>query len=62
MLNRPRIVLTLEPLPVEGVPVAVRLRQALKTLLRRDRLKCVKVEGDGLDEPSEAGAEGRAPR
>jgi hypothetical protein len=62
--NRPRIVLHLEPLPVEGVSVAVRLRQALKTLVRRDRFRCVKVEGDGLDEPGEtpADSEGRVER
>ena len=45
----PRILLTLEPLP-SHVPVALRLRQLLKPALRRDRLKCVHVEGDALDE------------
>jgi hypothetical protein len=42
----PDIVLTFRPLPdAEDVPVGVRVRQLLRTALRRDRLKCVKVEG-----------------
>jgi hypothetical protein len=42
--------LHLQPLPC-GVPVAVRLRQVLKTLLRRDRLPCLRIEGRTLDDP-----------
>jgi hypothetical protein len=38
------ISLVLRPL-ADTVPVSVRLRAALKTLLRRDRLKCVRVSG-----------------
>lgn len=33
----------LRPLP-DGRPWSVRLRHALKTLLRRDRLQCVRIE------------------
>jgi hypothetical protein len=47
---KPQIILTLEPIPHE-IPVAIRLRQLLKTALRRDRLRCVRIDGDGLDEP-----------
>jgi hypothetical protein len=47
------IILTLTPLPC-GVPISLRIRQALKTLLRRDRFRCTKVEGDGLAEPQTA--------
>jgi hypothetical protein len=43
------IVLVLRPMPC-NVPVAIRLRQLLKTALRRDRLRCVKVDGDALDD------------
>jgi hypothetical protein len=42
----PDIVLTFRPLPdAEDVPVGVRVRQLIKTALRRDRLRCVRVEG-----------------
>jgi hypothetical protein len=49
------IVLTLTPLPCD-VPVAVRVRQALKTLFRRGRLKCVRIDGDALGEGETASA------
>jgi hypothetical protein len=42
----PDIILTFRPLPdAEDVPVGVRVRQLLRTALRRDRLRCVRVEG-----------------
>jgi hypothetical protein len=61
MADRPLIRLTLRPLPRPGpggcadVPVESRLRAALKTLLRRYSLKCVKVE-DVPDESPEGEA------
>lgn len=49
----PDIVLTFRPLPdAEDVPVGVRVRQLLRTALRRDRLKCVRVEGLPKEESS----------
>jgi hypothetical protein len=47
-----QIILHLRPLPCD-VPVAIRLRQLLKTALRRDRLKCVRVEGLPTNEQEE---------
>jgi hypothetical protein len=44
-----RITLTLVPL-ADPRPVEVRLRNLLKTALRRDRLKCVSVEGIALED------------
>ena len=42
----PDIVITFRPLPDrEQVPVGVRVRKLLRTALRRDRLRCLKVEG-----------------
>lgn len=42
----PDITITFRPLPdAEEVPVAVRVRRLLRTALRRDRLRCLKVEG-----------------
>jgi hypothetical protein len=49
-MSKPTIILTLEAMPHE-VPVPIRLRQLLKTALRRDRPRCVRIDGDGLDEP-----------
>jgi hypothetical protein len=49
------IILHLAPLPCD-VPVVVRVRQALKTLPRRDRLRCVRIDGDGLGESEKASA------
>jgi hypothetical protein len=44
--DRPVIVITFRALPDRhDVPVGVRVRQLLRTALRRDRLKCVRVEG-----------------
>jgi hypothetical protein len=51
-----RIILTLTPLADER-PLAVRLRQLLKTALRRDRLKCLSVEGVVLDHQQDKGEE-----
>ncbi len=48
-MNGERIRLTLRALP-DSLPVAQRLRLALKTLLRRDRLQCLKVEFDADDD------------
>jgi hypothetical protein len=50
-MSKPQLILTLEPLPC-SVPVRIRVRQLLKTALRRDRLRCVRVNGDALDEPA----------
>ncbi|MBI5864075.1 MAG: hypothetical protein HZB38_06160 [Planctomycetes bacterium] len=44
-MNGERIRLALRALP-DSLPLAQRLRLALKTLLRRDRLRCLKVEID----------------
>jgi hypothetical protein len=44
--GRPRFVLTLEALP-DVARVAVRLRNLLKTALRRDRLKCISATTAG---------------
>jgi hypothetical protein len=55
---KPTVVITLEALPSE-IPVAARVRSLLKTALRRDRLRCVRIGGDALadaqttPEPSE---------
>jgi hypothetical protein len=51
--DRERIRLELVALPDE-VPVHQRLKAALKTLLRRDRLKCIKVEPAAAELPAEA--------
>jgi hypothetical protein len=42
--ERPRFVLTLEPLPGDDPPVFIRLRAALKTLLRAFRFRCVQIQ------------------
>ena len=42
MKNRPRYVITLEPLP-DAVPAMVRLRKYLKLALRSFRLKCIEA-------------------
>jgi hypothetical protein len=51
--HRPRYCLLLDALPdADGVPAVVRLRRALKTLLRRDNLRAVDAielpDGDPL--------------
>ncbi len=48
-MSKPQLILILEPLPC-SIPVRIRLRQLLKTALRRDRLRCVRIDGDGLDD------------
>jgi hypothetical protein len=48
--SKPQIILTLEALPVEGVPLAIRVRSILKRLLRDYRFRCTSVAGDGLDD------------
>lgn len=45
MDERETIVLTLRPLPSD-TPVVVRVRSALKTLLRTYGLKCTNIGGD----------------
>jgi hypothetical protein len=47
---KPQIVLHLEALPVEGVPLAVRVRSVLKRLWRDYRFRCVRIDGDALDD------------
>lgn len=43
---RPEITITFRALPDRhNTPVSVRIRALLKTALRRDRLKCLRVEG-----------------
>jgi hypothetical protein len=59
---RPRILIELEPLP-DDVPAVVRLRMALKTLLRQYRFRAVAIRGkDGgealLTEPPTKKEEG----
>ncbi len=49
--KHPQIVLHLEALPVENVPLAIRVRSILKRLLRDYRFRCTRVAGDGLDDP-----------
>jgi hypothetical protein len=44
---KPKIVLTFEAL-ASAVPLANRVRMLLKTALRRDGLKCVKIDGDAF--------------
>lgn len=50
MNDSQQIVITLEPMP-DTVPVANRLRALLKTALRRDRLRCVKVDWPEPERP-----------
>jgi hypothetical protein len=69
--RRPRIILTLEPLPLTppGAPLAVRIRSVLKRLLRSYRFKCVALTGDvedgtafgGLDERTTPAQAPRSP-
>jgi hypothetical protein len=47
------IIIHLEAMPCE-VPVAIRVRQLLKTALRRHRLRCVRIDGDSLGESEKA--------
>jgi hypothetical protein len=53
-------VLRLVALP-DGVPAAVRLRRALKTLLRAYRLRCVSVEEVQAPAPATISRRGKAP-
>jgi hypothetical protein len=48
--GRERVLLELEALP-DPAPVAVRLRNLLKTALRRDRLRCVSATPGGAGVP-----------
>jgi hypothetical protein len=48
--KHPQTVLHLEALPVEGVPLAIRVRSILKRLLRDYRFRCTRIEGDALDD------------
>jgi hypothetical protein len=57
----PRIVLELVPL-ADPRPLAVRLRHLLKTALRRDRLRCLSVQGLALDSQQEDGNRDEAPQ
>jgi hypothetical protein len=55
--KHPQIVLHLEALPVEGVPLAIRVRAILKRLLRDYRFRCRRIEGDALDDKPAVRAE-----
>ena len=57
MSNDPDILLVLRPLP-DDLPVAVRLRAALKTLLRRDKLRCLKVTDVPCKDQEEGSTQG----
>lgn len=67
MADKPRFVITVEALPLEGtdgvnVPAEVRLRRLLKAMLRGYGLRCVRVSpdrGEG-DESRETTAESEA--
>jgi hypothetical protein len=58
--ERERVVLTLEALPSDR-PLAVRLRLLLKDLLRREQLKCVRLDWPGPKPAPDASDEDSQP-